>query len=229
MISDSPDLQKPVLGLLSCTCDVPVWGILLIWAVVLCLVVFLFIAIGHCKRAMADCNGARSQADTDDLTGLCSRHAINRKLQEGPCLQDIDGPLLWSVIFIDVNGLKLINDNCGHLVGDCVLKVFAQSLSHSIRFSDCAGRWGGDEFIVLVSGMRSYADIDNFCHKLQQKTSKTITVDGNEIKISASFGHALARVDGESINDLIKVADARMYKNKPHRSIDSMLPLVRVK
>ena len=218
MISDSPDLQKPVLGLLSCTCDVPVWGILLIWAVVLCLVVFLFIAIGHCKRAMADCNGARSQADTDDLTGLCSRHAINRKLQEGPCLQDIDGPLLWSVIFIDVNGLKSINDKYGHLVGDCVLKVFAQSLSNSIRFSDYVGRWGGDEFIVLVSGIRSDADFSVFCSKLQQETSKIITVEGHEIKISASFGYARARVDGESVSDLIRVADSRMYKNKQYCS-----------
>lgn len=220
MVSDSPDLQKPVLGLMSCTCDVPVWGILLIGVFVLCLAVFLFMAIRHCKRAMADCSWARAQADTDGLTGLWNRHAINSKLQEGQCLKDIDAPF-WSVIFIDVNGLKSINDNCGHLVGDCVLKVFAQSLSHSIRFSDFAGRWGGDEFIVLVSGMRSYADIENFCHKLQQETSKTITVDDKEIKISASFGHALARVDGESVNDLIRVADARMYKNKQHRSAGS--------
>ncbi|MGV6995949.1 GGDEF domain-containing protein [Desulfovibrio sp. QI0430] len=213
MVSDSPDLQKPVLGLISCTCDVPVWGILLIGVFVLCLVVFLFMATRNCRRAMADCSWARAQADTDDLTGLWSRHAINRRLQEGQCHQDVDGPL-WSVVFIDVNGLKSINDNCGHLVGDCVLKVFAQGLSHSIRFSDYAGRWGGDEFVVLVSGMRSNADIENFCHKLQQETSKAITVDGNEIKISASFGYALARVDGESINDLIKVADSRMYMNK---------------
>ena len=218
MISGSSDLQKPVLGLMSCTCDVPVWGILLIGVFVLCLVVFLFMAIRNCKRAMADCRWARTQADTDDLTGLWNRHAINRKLQEGQCIQGVDAPF-WSVIFIDVNGLKSINDNCGHLMGDCVLKVFAQNLSHSIRFSDFAGRWGGDEFIVLVSGMRSYADIENFCHKLQQETSKTITVDGKEIKISASFGHALASVDGESVNDLIRVADARMYKNKQHRSV----------
>ena len=213
MISDSPDLQKPVLGLMSCTCDVPVWGILLTVGIVLCLVAFLFMAIRHCKRTMDDCSWARTQADTDDLTGLWNRHAINRKLQEGQCLQEIDAPF-WSVIFIDINGLKAINDNCGHIVGDCVLKVFAQCLSHSIRFSDYAGRWGGDEFIVLVSGMRSNADMENFCHKLQQETSKIITVDNKEITISASFGHALASVDGESVNDLIRVADARMYKSK---------------
>ena len=216
MILDSPGLQKPVLGLMSCTCDVPVWGIMLIGVFVLCLVVCLFMAIRYCKRAVADCNWARVQADTDDLTGLWNRHAINRTLQDGQRLRDVDAP--WSVIFIDINGLKSINDNCGHLVGDCVLKVFAQGLSHSIRFSDYAGRWGGDEFIVLVSGMRSNADMENFCHKLQQETSKTITVDDKEITISASFGHALARVDGESVNDLIRVADARMYKNKQLRS-----------
>ena len=164
---------------------------------------------------MADCNWARVQADTDDLTGLWSRHAINHTLQDGQRMQDVDAP--WSVIFIDVNGLKSINDKYGHLVGDCVLKVFAQSLSNSIRFSDYVGRWGGDEFIVLVSGIRSDADFSVFCHKLQQETSKIITVEGHEIKISASFGYARARVDGESVSDLIRVADSRMYKNKQHQ------------
>ena len=213
MISNSPSLQKPVLGLMSCTCDVPVWGIMLIGVFVLCLVVSLFMAIRYCKRAMADCNKARVQANTDELTGLWNRHVINHTLQEGQCLQGVDVPL--SVIFIDVNGLKSINDEYGHLVGDCVLKVFAQSLLNSIRFSDYAGRWGGDEFIVLVSGMRTYADIENFCLKLQKETSKTITIDDKEIKISASFGYALARVDGKSVSDLVRVADTRMYKNKP--------------
>ena len=214
MISNSPGLQKPVLGLMSCTCDVPVWGIMLIGVFVLCLVVCLFMAIRYCKRAMADCNRARFQADTDDLTGLWNRHAINHALQGGQW-QDVDAH--WSVIFIDVNGLKSINDKYGHLVGDCVLKVFAQSLSNSIRFSDYVGRWGGDEFIVLVSGMRSDADFSVFCRDLQQETSKIITVEGHEIKISASFGYALARVDGESVSDLIRVADSRMYKNKQHQ------------
>ena len=217
MISDSLDLQKPVLELMRCTCDVPVWGILMTGVVVLCLVAFLFMAIRHCKRAMVDCSWAHTQADTDELTGLWNRHAINRKLQEGQCLQGVDAPV-WSVIFIDINGLKPINDKCGHLVGDCVLKVFSQGLLHSIRFSDYAGRWGGDDFIVLVSGMRSNTDMENFCHKLQQETSKTITIDGKEIKISASFGHALAKVDGERLIDLIRVADSRMYKNKQRRS-----------
>lgn len=215
MISSSPDLQKTVLGLTSCTCDVSMLVILLVALLVGGLVVFLLLVVRQCKRARADCSRARALADMDDLTGLWNRHAINRALQEGPCPRDIATPC-WSVIFIDINGLKSINDKCGHLVGDWVLKVFAQGLSRSIRFSDYAGRWGGDEFIVLVSGMRSNVDIDAFCRKLQQATSKIITVDDKEIKISASFGHALAMVDGESINDLIRIADARMYQNKQH-------------
>ena len=177
----------------------------------------LRVAVRHCNRAVAACNRMQTGADTDDLTGLWNRHVINCSLQKGCCIQPVDAQY-WSVVFVDINGLKSINDLYGHLVGDCVLKEFAKSLSHSIRSCDCAVRWGGDEFIILVSGIRSNADFIAFCNNLQRETSKTITVDGNKIKISASFGYALARVDGDSINDLIRVADSRMYKNKQYSS-----------
>lgn len=213
MISDYPDLQKSVFGLMGGNCDVPVWGILLALLFILSLVAFLFKAISQSKKILADYNNARIQADTDDLTGLWSRHAINRALLEGQFLHGAAEPC-WSVIFIDIDGLKSINDGWGHLVGDCVLKIFAQGLSHSIRCSDYAGRWGGDEFIVLVSGMRSKTDLMALCEKLQRETPQVITIDEEPIKISASIGYALANTDGDNVWDLIKVADARMYKNK---------------
>ena len=142
---------------------------------------------------------------------------MNRALQGG---QHCYGPglLRCSVIFVDINGLKLINDECGHLVGDCVLKIFAQQLSQAIRCSDYACRWGGDEFLVLVPDMRSKADIAALCKKIEQETSTTVTIDNRPVAIRASFGYALAKVDGGTVADLIKVADMRMYKNKRHRS-----------
>ena len=142
---------------------------------------------------------------------------MNRALQGG---QHCYGPglLRCSVIFIDINGLKLINDECGHLVGDCVLKIFAQQLSQAIRCSDYACRWGGDEFLVLVPEMRSKADIAALCKKIEQETSTTVTIDNRPVAIRASFGYALAKVDGGTVADLIKIADIRMYKNKRHRS-----------
>lgn len=212
-ILESSDVQSFMFELMRCSCAVPGWGILIAVLLGLCLLVLLLAAQWNCKRAMADYRRASTLADTDELTGLWSRHAINRALHEKQCLCSAHS-LERSVIFIDVNGLKAINDSCGHLVGDCVLKMFAQSLSRSIRFSDYAGRWGGDKFVVLVSGMRSEADIAAFCNKLQQETSKTMTVCDRQINISASFGYALANVDGTTVAELIRVADARMYKNK---------------
>ena len=216
-IPDSPDLQMSLVGLMRCSCDIPVWGILLVALAVLCLFVFFMVTILNCKKAIAECNRARTQADTDELTGLWSRHAMNRALQGG---QHCYGPglLHCSVIFIDINGLKLINDECGHLVGDCVLKIFAQQLSRAIRCSDYACRWGGDEFLVLVPDMRSKADIAALCKKIEQETSTTVTIDNRPVAIRASFGYALAKVDGGTVADLIKVADMRMYKNKRHSS-----------
>ena len=70
MISSSPDLQKPVLGLISCTCDVPMLVILLVALLVGGLVVFLLVVVRQCKRTRADCSWARALADMDDLTGL---------------------------------------------------------------------------------------------------------------------------------------------------------------
>ena len=212
-ISESSDVQSFVLELMRCSCDVPGWGVLITLLLGLCLLVFLLAALLNYKKAMAEYRRASTLADTDDLTGLWIRHAIHRALHEKQCLHSAHS-LERSVIFIDVNGLKAINDSCGHLVGDCVLKMFAQSLSRSIRFSDYAGRWGGDEFVVLVSGMRSQTDITAFCNKLQQETSKTITVCNRQINVRASFGYALANVDGSTATELIRVADARMYKNK---------------
>ncbi len=78
MISDRPDLEKPVFSLMSCTSDVPVWVILLLVFFVVGLVVFLLAAMRHCNRAMADCNNARTLGDSDGLTGRWNRHVINR-------------------------------------------------------------------------------------------------------------------------------------------------------
>lgn len=212
-IFDSLAGQLPVQGFLNCSCNVPAWAIVLAVLLALCLAVLLLVVLRNCKEAMIECKKARMQADTDELTGLWNRHAINRVVCAGVSLRKADAQP-WSVIFMDINGFKSINDRCGHVVGDAVLKIFAQDLLSAIRASDHAGRWGGDEFIVLVSGMRSHADIKAFCHKLMQATSTTITVDANEVKISVSYGYALANIDGESVMDLIRVADARMYKNK---------------
>lgn len=213
IVSDNTDWQMYVHSLMSCSCDVPAWGIMLTVLFVLCLAVFLLTAIYNYKKMMTKYITIRTEADTDSLTGLWTRHAINRAILERQYLHSVDAPG-WSVIFIDINGLKLINDEHGHLVGDCVLKIFAQSLSLAIRFNDHAGRWGGDEFIVLVAGMRTSTDMANFCQKLQQETSQLIMIDDKQVKINASFGYALVSVDGENVKDLIKVADARMYRNK---------------
>ena len=207
---------QSVFDVLYCRCDTPVWAIVVIIISLILLLVISIFAIFNCKKLIEECNSAKKLASIDPLTGLLNRQAINKIFEDKLTVQH-RGSTGFSIIFIDINGLKSINDKYGHLVGDCVLKVFAQSLSNSIRFSDYVGRWGGDEFIVLVSGMRSDADFSVFCSKLQQETSKIITVEGHEIKISASFGYARARVDGESVSDLIRVADSRMYKNKQHQ------------
>ena len=99
-ILESSDVQSFMFELMRCSCDVPGWGVLITLLLGLCLLVFLLAALWNYKKAMADYRRASTLADTDELTGLWSRHAINRALHEKQCLCSAHS-LERSVIFID--------------------------------------------------------------------------------------------------------------------------------
>jgi len=153
---------------------------------------------------------AEKRATTDALTSL-----LNRGEGEARLLQQLDSGHMTSVILIDLNGFKQINDRWGHTCGDQVLRVFSKNLEQFVRPSDVVCRWGGDEFLVLVNAGEAIARerAQDLRQKLRSRYRMVLIGKIFEIDISASVDTAQARC-GESIEDLLARADTEMYQDK---------------
>lgn len=114
----------------------------------------------------------------------------------------------------DLNGLKPINDTYGHLAGDEYIRTFAQSLNNSITSSDFLARYGGDEFVAVFLEEDSHKLIEKFEKLISDFKSNPIIFEGNEIVCSFSYGIATFPYDAKTYEQLVKVADERMYKYK---------------
>lgn len=119
-----------------------------------------------------------------------------------------------AVLYIDLDGFKQVNDAYGHKVGDKLLVHVANLLKQKIRKSDTVSRLSGDEFVVLL---HPADDIDNVAHisqKLIDSIAKSLTIENNEVSVSASIGVSLYPQDGGDFDKLLRHADAAMYKAK---------------
>ncbi len=158
-------------------------------------------------------NKLEKASNKDHLTGIYNR----RKFNEYSTLIINDAQRYehtFSLILIDLNKFKPVNDTYGHSIGDKVLIFFTQIINKSIRETDYLFRMGGDEFYLLLSNT-TYNESIIIVKKLQNKLKHSKFIHGNiELEISASFGSAQYKVDGYKIEDLVKIADERMYKNK---------------
>lgn len=149
-------------------------------------------------------------ASRDALTGLRNRQSI-----EGHLKSCIDTAVPFCVAIIDLNGFKKVNDEYGHLVGDEVLKQFSSELKSACRSTDILGRWGGDEFILLLDCCmaEAKAQIDRLrewvCgdYVLQERSSP------GKLRVDAAIGLAEHRLN-EPVKELLDRADAEMYRNK---------------
>ncbi len=146
---------------------------------------------------------------TDYLTGLYNRHKLNDILKsEFHRANRIKSP--FGVILLDIDFFKNINDTYGHNVGDSVLKEISNLLKQNIRVSDTLGRWGGEEFLIIVpQGDKQKEQILAKKLRLSIEKYSFITVKN----ITASFGVATYQ-EGDNIDSLIKRADDALYKAK---------------
>jgi c-di-GMP phosphodiesterase len=158
-------------------------------------------------------NKLEKASNKDHLTGIYNR----RKFNEYSTLIINDAQRYehtFSLILIDLNKFKPVNDTYGHTIGDKVLIYFTQIINKSIRETDYLFRIGGDEFYLLLSNT-SHDEAIIIVKKLRDKLKHSKFIHGNiTLEISASFGIAQYKLDGSKIEDLIKIADERMYKNK---------------
>lgn len=159
-------------------------------------------------------------AQHDPLTGLPNRVLLHDRLESGLIQAQRDHGLL-SVLFLDLDGFKPVNDRFGHAVGDEVLEVIAGRLRAAVRQTDTVARMGGDEFVVLLPGIHSGAQAQRISEKLDAAISVPVPTSAGSVRIGVSIGLVLFPEDASEPAELLKLADARMYARKAERQLSS--------
>jgi len=153
-------------------------------------------------------------ASHDHLTGLPNR-MLFAELAVSHITRARRSRFYHAVLFIDLDRFKIINDTLGHRVGDLLLKEVARRFRTCLRESDVVARFGGDEFVMLINDVESIADVGKIAEKLVTIVSEPfVDLDGHNAELSPSIGIALCLQDGETIDELLKHADAAMYTAK---------------
>lgn len=173
----------------------------------------IFVLLEDVSDAHAMAREIAHQATHDELTGLINRREIGRRLGEG-LAQARRGDIVHTLAFIDVDRFKLVNDTCGHAVGDRFLRRFVNLLSEQLQCGDWLGRLGGDEFAVFLHGadlgrgLRTMEEI----HGLLSRTS--FRWDGREMPFHCSVGLVEVNASAADVEWLLSAADAACYLAK---------------
>lgn len=155
------------------------------------------------------------QATHDALTGIWNRRAILETLERelNRACRNTKAPEATSIALLDIDRFKSINDTFGHLAGDSVLKTVGDTIKKSLRIYDYVGRYGGEEFIVILP-TTARKDVETVVERIRANIENTrMNVGGLEIKITASLGVVTAE-ENSYVEDLIKDADDAMYNAK---------------
>ncbi|HEY4998178.1 MAG TPA: diguanylate cyclase, partial [Usitatibacter sp.] len=162
------------------------------------------------KRMQED---MRRKAMHDQLTGLPNRamflESLDLAVRKARRRQG-----RFSVLFVDLDHFKEVNDSLGHAAGDKLLQGISERFTSAVRQSDLVARMGGDEFVVLIEEYRGPEEVMIVAQKILSFLERPVLIDWREVKISGSIGIASFPEDGEDIDTLMKHADAAMYQAK---------------
>ncbi|MFD2637878.1 sensor domain-containing diguanylate cyclase [Piscibacillus salipiscarius] len=152
-------------------------------------------------------------ANNDPLTGIPNRRHFKQTLaREIDRHKETNEKL--AVLYLDCDNFKQINDDLGHDAGDDFLLHLARRLRNCLREEDMIARIGGDEFNVLLTGVKSEEDVIKVAERLDHASSKPWEIRGKIYHVTLSIGVAMAPDDGEEVDDLIRKADRALYKAK---------------
>ena len=155
---------------------------------------------------------ARS-ANTDALTDIPNRLFLENKLQELTVQNDRNSDR-FALLFCDLDGFKDVNDTYGHAVGDKILYQVARRLSRNIRKEDILARYGGDEFVILITPLVNEDSIAIIKEKVERSLSQPFEISANTIKVGVSIGISIYPDETTDLPELLHQADQRMYDNK---------------
>ncbi|NCC24521.1 MAG: EAL domain-containing protein [Deltaproteobacteria bacterium] len=150
----------------------------------------------------------------DELTGLPNRALFLERLDRALARAKRRGDYLFSVIMLDLDRFKTINDGHGHMVGDMLLREIGQRLPAVLRNMDTMARLGGDEFAILLEELRSPRETILVVKRIRQMMARPLTIDGQPLHTSASIGIVLETEGYERAEDLLRDADIAMYQAK---------------
>jgi diguanylate cyclase (GGDEF)-like protein/PAS domain S-box-containing protein len=155
----------------------------------------------------------RRASEEDALTGLPNRRSFQSHLQAATIRAMASGRSV-SLLLIDLDHFKHVNDTRGHAAGDHLLRTFAERLRTSVRAKDFVARLGGDEFAVVLEGVSDADDVLRIGEAIVRSTAAPTHFDGQAISGSASIGGAIFPWDATNANDLFKHADTALYALK---------------
>jgi len=154
----------------------------------------------------------RHLARHDPLTGLPNRVLLRERLDRALARSGRKNPL--SVLCVDLDHFKAVNDTLGHPVGDDLLRAVAGRLSACVREGDTVARLGGDEFVVLLPDGQGRGQAEDLARRLIEAVAAPFEIQGHRITIGASIGLALAPEDGDHAEALLSNADLALYRAK---------------
>jgi diguanylate cyclase (GGDEF)-like protein len=157
------------------------------------------------------------QAYSDTLTGLPNRRALDERLEEEVAAARRNS-YSFAVIMMDLDGFKAVNDTYGHSVGDDVLRLVFSQMARGVRTTDFLARYGGDELTLILS-QTEMSSVQIVCEKIIEgmKKFKYRLPDGKRLNLGISGGIALYPVHARSGPDLLRAADAALYRAKKYK------------
>ncbi|PCI33528.1 MAG: hypothetical protein COB54_04310 [Alphaproteobacteria bacterium] len=155
----------------------------------------------------------REMALHDSLTGLANRNLLQQRLDEAMRMaKRLDKKI--SVMFLDLDGFKAVNDMFGHATGDKLLRVVANRLEDSAREIDTVARIGGDEFAIIFTNFENEEDVTKTAQRVLDNIREPIVINGNSHQIGTSIGISFFPFDSESPEELFRMADVALYQAK---------------
>lgn len=160
----------------------------------------------------------RHLAFHDPLTGLSNRALFDDRLSNA-LAQAQRHERGIALLFVDLDGFKQINDNCGHAIGDEVLRSVAKRLSTSTRTEDTVSRYGGDEFLCLLLDVNDENHVAKIVENMIMSVATPCNIEGVQMSVKASIGIAMYPADGATPATLMNSADAAMYVAKNNNKV----------
>nr|HPI97645.1 diguanylate cyclase [Synergistales bacterium] len=171
--------------------------------------------VGTLLRIQENLREAETRALVDELTGLWNRRYLFARIEQEKFRLERHGGKM-ALVMVDMAGFKHINDTYGHVVGDQVLKEFASILRKTMRHSDEVGRYGGDEFLILLPET-GYEDIPQVIARIEKECDELELPHLPRGFIEADYGYSVYPGDADDLVKALQLADERMYISKHER------------